>query len=98
MNHTPTPWNTEAYGYRIVESKHDNPVADCKGGDSGSVMEAQANVAFIVRACNAHEALVAVVDKFLDLCTRVNDDDPVAPALLNACEEGLAALKLASGD
>lgn len=50
---------------------------------------------FVIRACNNHAALVEALDKFIDLCPRVNDDDPISPALAEAWLEARAALKLA---
>jgi len=73
MSHTPTPWAVHVYGARSVEihsdvlpaivavmpDANDDPdlPADCLDN-----AEAQANAAFIVCACNAHDELVAALD------------------------------------
>jgi len=97
MNHTPTPWDLRSRSITVKDNGEDI-VAEANGGLSGTIGEAVANAAFIVQACNSHAALVAAAEKFLDLCPRMNEDDPVAPALFDACEQALAALKLATGE
>lgn len=55
--HTPTPWSTS--GTKVVDGKI--VVAQCKFAGVMSHMQAAHNAAFIVRACNAHEELVAAL-------------------------------------
>jgi len=40
------------------------------------------------------KALREALAVFLDLCPRMSDDDPIAPALADACKEARAALSL----
>ncbi|ALK97000.1 hypothetical protein AB595_21700 [Massilia sp. WF1] len=69
--HTPTPWS--AVGLTIEADCNGIVVADVKGPDSRArgkermedLEYCQGNAAFIVRACNAHEQLVAVVEELV---------------------------------
>lgn len=105
MNHTPTPWRlgkiqataAHGYGHKAHAAYTEICGADGRRHFIGGIRPHE-DAAFIVRACNSHEALVAVTEKFLDLCPRMNEDDPVAPALFDACEQAMAALKLAKGE
>lgn len=64
MTHTPTPWKIRAYGEPgAVTSKVYfryclNDDALCYSTDRA---EAEANAAFIVRACNAHERMLKAI-------------------------------------
>lgn len=57
MNHTPTPWHKEKDRPK-VRNASDVTVADCGSYHVGSLEKRQANAAFIVKACNAHDALL----------------------------------------
>ena len=46
-----------------------------------------------LRAQNA--ALLAALREFIDLCPRMSDDDPIAPALADACNKARAAIAAA---
>jgi hypothetical protein len=62
--HTPTPWTVMADGRHIVRNTKDGTtiVADCGEPSRHFVKEPEkGNAAFIVRACNSHEALVAAL-------------------------------------
>lgn len=71
MAHTPTPWNVQ---YRAILDQDGFQVAAGSVPDDDIVMMAHydlaaENAAFIVKACNAHEALVEAVQqaiKFLE--------------------------------
>jgi len=56
--HSPLPWKQTAL---IVRSQDGNQIAHCTRWNSGTPepYEAEANAAFIVRACNAHDELLA---------------------------------------
>ncbi len=56
--HTPTPWVQKG---RRVEVHGRGTIVECPLPTSGGVFEATENAAFIVRACNAHEELVAAL-------------------------------------
>src|SRR5574337_41044 len=61
MNHTPTPWkkgsrNLERHSRAILDS-HGMLVAEARAATE-TWEQTEVNANFIVRACNAHEALV----------------------------------------
>jgi hypothetical protein len=71
MSHTPTPWLYEitsdhAPAFIYVENSDNDlagiAIADCKAVDL-TYAECDANAAFIVRACNAHDELVAALEQ-----------------------------------
>lgn len=86
--HTPTPWyiNIRTRSCSIESGDRDYEVADHVG---------DVDAVHIVRCVNAHDALVAALAEFLDLCPRMSDDDPIAPALADACCIARAALAAA---
>lgn len=70
--HTPTPWRVGYTGRCII--KEVPGLSDSDDGYTVAVLtahsllpnsEAKANAAFIVRACNSHDALVKALDTFL---------------------------------
>ena len=63
--HTPTPWNVAAYNgsFEIVTDSWD--VASGSIGDRGPIRNAE-DAAFIVRACNSHDALVEALKECAD--------------------------------
>lgn len=77
QKHTPTPWDINAYnltsiikvkpgpdskGNTYVDGRHSVKIANVMGEDDMTWGERHANAAFIVRACNAHDDLVAVLE------------------------------------
>lgn len=69
-NHTPTPWTSGvtrliAGGYKSRISSGSTPICEVftTTGADPKRAETVANAAFIVRACNAHEKLLAIVIK-----------------------------------
>jgi hypothetical protein len=73
-NHTPTPW--QARGLHIsmpVTPGQPHPYVVAKGPN------ARANIAFIVRACNAHADLVKALEAIAS-CESHHPDDVVAIA------------------
>ena len=57
--HTPGPWQQE--GLTIVVFGR-GIIAECPTPQNGGTFDCSANAAFIVRACNAHDDLVAALD------------------------------------
>ena len=64
-SHTPTPWRRERLtdhegaGFKLVSSKNGRQCVAAVLLDDAGASEVEANDAFIVRACNSHDALVA---------------------------------------
>lgn len=65
--HTPTPW-TQGFTSRDVAFVNGGHVVVCKCDVGSNTAEAdpRANAAFIVRAVNAHESLVAALQDILE--------------------------------
>jgi hypothetical protein len=58
--HTPTPWKTViGVGAADVSDKKNTAIARCMSFNGLSQKQAEVNAAFIVRAVNSHEALLA---------------------------------------
>lgn len=60
QSHTPTPWYVNRFkgdSYRITQHELGGPKED-RIADG---IKSEANAAFIVRACNSHDALVAML-------------------------------------
>lgn len=99
QQHTPTPWegpfSQNNPAWRGVH-KRGLPICTAWNGPNGEEF-AEPNAAFIVRACNAHEALVAALEKAYDAFSEAVDNDN---ALVDhpALAEIESALKLARGE
>lgn len=97
--HTPTPW---AQGITCATDGSRYITADCgtKYHRRKIVAEAeegpgaQDNAAFIVRACNAHDALVEALEGLLTIPPSEPQDGPMS----NWPEKARAALTLARGE
>ena len=99
MNHTPTPWtyiasNCSNFVHIETDTDHSTIATLAKGTKS----QKEANAAFIVRACNAHDAMIHALNEFLEVGPYVSNADSIAPALVAACKQARAALKLARGE
>ena len=101
--HTPTPWRLAEQTQRAEDQVCTHKIRTLDGDDyySGLVAEAdlESDAAFIVRACNAHDALVeALTDarKRLHSAALITGTDP--EFALASVEKQDAALKLARGD
>jgi len=75
MKHTPTPWELYADSY-------------IQGSDKKDVLKViwtderhDANAAFIVKACNAHDELFKAAQNVLEVFTRGLDGTPVDPEI-----------------
>lgn len=96
--HTETPWSVENSPYKASVRWVTGPTGVVVamlsfGGTSPSTPTLRdGNAAFIVRACNSHEALVAACNTLLDA---YNEQVTPSPMEWRAIE---AALKLAKGD
>jgi hypothetical protein len=53
QRHTPTPWHIDEHG--DIRCENDSVICDLAG-----YSDAKENAEFIVRACNAHDDLVAI--------------------------------------
>lgn len=91
QTHTPTPWMAD--GPMVSKAGTLICVADCE--DLAKDMpdeEAEANAAFIVRACNSHDALISVLKEYLEwgAMTRSDRDlfDSKFKQVLKIAEEG----------
>ncbi len=104
MNHSPLPWRTSSASTHVEGDPFwSTRVSASHGGISATgVAEsepgARANAAFIVRACNSHDELVAALEEARAAITAVNRGagetvfNPAATQLVDA------ALKLARGE
>jgi len=65
--HTPTPWHTGGIFNPGTPDEHvtiwSEPPAGCQSGDEVAQYLTQQDAAFIVRACNSHDALVAALTR-----------------------------------
>ena len=89
MNHTPTPYTIEADTDPItIIGKDEEVVAHC---GSNEIPSNQRDAAFIVRACNAHDALVTALESLM----RCSDD---SSERWDSYRQAESALKLARGE
>lgn len=108
--HMPTPWhwgNQEGYGPNALLATDNTPVMaidlswspeEGEGLDSVSLEISDEDAAFIVRACNAHEALVEALDVCKDLLVLSDERGNYNKSEIKAFASANAALKLAKGD
>lgn len=88
MKHTKTPWRIGA-GTNPGAVVADEPVPEIGGSDAvdyyGGHLIAESiaphNAAFIVRACNAHEQLVAACDRALRHLENIRGDKEDSPLM-----------------
>lgn len=68
MKHTPTPWNTgrNFSGELGIWDKLDRAILH-SGKDDIACAEREANAAFIVQACNAHEELLGALKTAIEV-------------------------------
>jgi hypothetical protein len=69
--HTPTPWKEDHQGGLYIEGKNGEYIAEVES--EGGREEQFANAAFIVRACNAHDALVEALQELQSNCRGINE-------------------------
>lgn len=87
--HTPTPWQADMFNAQIVRGKTviaDVRMAMTRRYGVGLPEELEANVKFIARACNAHDALVEALQEAM------SGDLPYPPHVVDMAR---AALELA---
>ena len=58
---TPTPWFVYSQNSNMIVNAAATKVIADASSEEGDYAEAKANAAFIVRACNAHDQLVAAL-------------------------------------
>lgn len=81
MQHTKTPWRVGKPS-QMGSVVADEPVPEIKGSDAvehyGGHLVAESiaprNAAFIVRACNSHDQLVAALEDMMDWARAVSDE------------------------
>jgi hypothetical protein len=101
--HTPTPWKTGTkYPTRVIGGNSDTSMIVAGTAlpvDEGSPNETEiANAAFIVRACNSHEALVRELRNLVDFINQYGIRDANGKSLmedLGYLQEAEAALAAA---
>jgi hypothetical protein len=95
--HTPGPWATDPEcGDRGVLGPDGLLVADCMCFDPSLARSAEinrANAAFIVRARNAHEALVAALEELVDRTKNIGESKFSHRATFNAFSDAWFAAK-----
>lgn len=89
MEHSKLPWKVaETNGYYDIDGPNGNPIATCGSADHGMP---KANARFIVQACNAHEAMVGLLEElrgqgFMETHDHYTDKIDEALALANTGE------------
>ena len=103
MNHTPTPTPTP-YAYRMEGDSmaiifHQTPTGEQRITRTASVL-GEDNAAFIVQACNAHEALVKAATDLLAYLPLSSDGFQVQleDALIEALQFAGADIKVTTGE
>ena len=104
VEHTPLPWRrqTEGEGYApgIVRTDDVPCIADCGWylpGDNDAMEIVDANMDFIVRACNSHDELVNQLEALWGWCLNNHADELFAGAdFMRAAVE--TVLEKAKGD
>jgi hypothetical protein len=102
VKHTPLPWGYDGDGFDSVAAQHCNtdgytvfPVdegGDCDGPsiceitDCGDDTEAEANAAFIVRACNAHYIYKEALEKLASLDGGTSEGNRIAQSAIAKAE------------
>ena len=102
MSHTPTPWTLEVEqdkasdgsieGYEISIPEINRLFFNPDWADPDEWEQSMANAAFIVQACNSHEALLSALTNLLFHAEKFSGLVNNAP---NAIKTAQAALKLA---
>jgi hypothetical protein len=99
--HTPTPWYTNDYGLIYGEPAEDQDeapfvadvIADRECAAFGIMPDTErANIAFIVRACNAHDEFIAALKlalQALNTAPRYRVDDTDSYRIASAIEAAL---------
>jgi hypothetical protein len=85
--HTPGPWE-KTQSHDIFQVGGNCLVASCSG-NSGFYPNAEANAAFIVRACNSHDDLLEVLEAIIISQSAILDNLKV---------KAIAAIAKAKGD
>ncbi len=96
----PPPWTTDpASGHEMVLGSDGVLLADCCLLGNGRYPEVnRAHAALIVRAVNAHDALVAALERTLQTINRLAKAGNATIGDLRRRDEALDALRLARGE
>jgi hypothetical protein len=100
---TPGPWRNGEFAVAHVSDSRGRSIANCAGYtnnyDPHVNDENAANAAFIVEACNAHDALVRERDGLREALQDILvDPDDGGPTWKAACRKAKAALAAAEGE
>lgn len=99
QKHTPTPYKLDHYcKTSITDTSEEGTIASCSSPTIGFKDESinEANAAFIVRACNAHEELVQVLEDLLKAEDVDFNDTNIHPSSING--RAIRALAKAKGE
>ena len=95
MEHFPLPWRHENGLVKAVS--HGKWFTVVRGGSKFTPDGVKANAAFIVRACNSHDELVAALESMMP--ERIGYDQSMSIDMyLNAVDKARAALAKAKGE
>ena len=95
--HTPTPWAVGARAFLRVETSDGKTVATT-GSDSDLRDQWEANAAFIVKAVNAHDALVEALEDLLsDVERQMKNPSHHVPFSYRKAKDLLASVGNAGG-
>lgn len=109
MKHTPTPWifreQGDANQFCILTKDGGGWVLGLLHNGEPLHAQQEANFRFILRACNAHDELVAALETVTELLEGFREhpidqdlDDDEAPIIAPALDAALAAIAKAKGE
>lgn len=99
MTHTPGPWTSDGMANDMMEFRIYSPTGRviAKIQDFTTfredVEQAEANVAYIVRACNSHEAMLEALKACVSYIQQAEDDEQANAIILLPDSATLAAAK-----
>jgi hypothetical protein len=98
--HTPTPWIVDEsdQDFDQIISRTEEGLEVLVADVYGDIETSKANAAFIVRACNSHDALVAVGTRIAKYFDGTSGSDFPACLPIAVIDELRAAIKLARGE
>lgn len=90
---SPAPWTVNSSGGAVTIVARDRSVVAVVLGSDASAPFDRSNADLMAAAPDLYAAMV----ELSDLCPRMNDDDPIGPAIRDAVMRGRAALRKANG-
>lgn len=100
INHTPTPWHLTFVGHELEDQRwqiHDNriAIADVTGkfGNREVNEEQEANAEFIIRAVNAHDALILALQRIVKINGSTGGSDALIREFKAIASDALAQVK-----